>query len=113
MKTCKMLDIKVIRDRLVEDFDCKESQVDSVVEKIIKLAPDIYDAFESWFNTGVVKEIEVEGYTVDSLLRKKKSMNIVGAYLTLDWLRREPEKAKFALNRLEFANSVVTRKIIK
>ena len=108
-----MLENKVVRERLVNDFDCKESQVDGVALKISKLAPDIYAAFESWFNTGVVKEIEVEGYTVASLRQKKKNMNIVGAYLTLDWLRREPQQAKFALSQPEFANSVITKKIIK
>lgn len=108
-----MLDKKIIRDRLVEDFDCKESQVEGVVEKITKLAPDIYAAFESWFNTGVVKEIEVEGYTVASLHEKKKNMNIVGVYLTLDWLRREPVQAKAALSQPELGNSVITKRIIK
>lgn len=105
-----MLDTKNIRDRLVSDFDCKESQADGVVEKITKLAPDIYAAFEEWFNTGVVKEIEVEGYTVSSLRKLKKEMNIIGAYLTLDWLRREPHQAKSALSHQEFANSAVTRR---
>lgn len=108
-----MLDNKILRDRLVDDFDCKESQVDGVVEKISKLAPDIYDAFESWFNTGVVKDIEVEGHTVASLRQKKKNMNIIGAYLTLDWLKREPQQAKFALNQPEIANSAASKKIIK
>lgn len=106
-----MLDNKIVRDRLINDFDCKESQVDSVVEKISKLSPDIYAAFESWFNTGVVKEIEVEGYTVASLRQKKKNMNIVGAYLTLDWIKREPEQAKFALREPEFTNSAITKRI--
>jgi hypothetical protein len=108
-----MLDTKAIRDRLINDFDCKESQADGVVDKIGKLSPDIYTAFESWFNTGVIKDIEVEGYTVASLRQKKKNMNIIGAYLTLDWLRREPQKAKLALNQQEFANSAVTRKPLK
>jgi hypothetical protein len=109
----KMLDTRILRDRLVDDFDCKVSQVDGVVDKITRMAPDIYEAFESWFNTGAVKEIEVEGYTVASLRQKKKNMNIIGAYLTLDWLRREPQKAKFALNQPEIVNSVVTKKTVK
>lgn len=108
-----MLDNKVVRDRLIDDLDCKESQVDGVVERISKLAPDIYSAFEEWFNTGIVREIEVEGYTVASLRQKKKNLNVVGAYLTLDWLRKEPEKAKYALNQPEVINSIITRKIIK
>lgn len=105
-----MLDNKIVRKRLIDDFDCKESQVDGVVEKISKLSPEIYAAFEAWFNTGVIKEIEVDGYTVASLRALKKQMNIVGAYLTLDWLKREPEKAKFALKQNEFVNSAVTRR---
>lgn len=28
-----MLDNKVVRERLIDDFDCKESQADGVVEK--------------------------------------------------------------------------------
>ncbi|MCX7773552.1 MAG: hypothetical protein N2376_10630 [Clostridia bacterium] len=108
-----MLNNTVIRERLIDDFDCKESQVDGVVAKISRMAPDIYAAFESWFNTGVVKEIEVEGYTVASLRAKKRNMNIVGAYLTLDWLRREPDKAKFALSQPEILNSVITKKVVK
>ncbi len=105
-----MLDAKVIRARLVNEMDCKESQADGIVQKITKLAPDIYEAFEAWFQTGIVKEIEVEGYTVASLRRMKKEMNIVGAYLTLDWLSRDPEHAKAALNQKEFVNSVAARK---
>ncbi len=108
-----MLDNKIVRERLLNDFDCKASQVDGVVDKISKMAPDIYAAFESWFNTGVIQEIEVEGYTVASLLATKKNLNIVGAYLTLDWLRREPQRAKLALSQPEIANSVITKKIVK
>jgi hypothetical protein len=108
-----MLDNNIVRDRLINDFDCKAAQVDGVVDKINRMAPDIYAAFESWFNTGTVKEIKVEGYTVASLIAHKKNLNIVGAYLTLDWLRREPQRAKLALSQPEIANSVVTKKIVK
>lgn len=106
-----MLEPKIVRERLINDFDCKESQVDGVVEKISKLAPEIYTAFEEWFNTGVVKEIEVEGYTVASLRKQKKQMNTIGAYLTLDWLKREPKLAKAALSQPEIINSVITKKL--
>jgi hypothetical protein len=105
-----MIDIKELRDRLVNDLDCRDSQADDIVKKINSLAPDIYSAFETWFRTGTVSEIEVEGYTVSSLRRLKKNLNIVGAYLTLDWLRRDPVHAKAALSQKEFVNSAVTRK---
>jgi len=108
-----MLESKIIKDRLINELDCKASQADGVAEKIQKLSPEIYSAFEEWFNTGKISEIEVEGYTVASLRAKKKQMNAVGAFLTLDWLKREPEKAKFALEQQELGNSAVTRKFVK
>ena len=106
-----MLDKIELRKRIIDDFDCKENQADGVVEKIIALAPHIAAAFEEWYNTGIVKEIDIEGYNVASLRSKKKNMNIIGAYLTLDWLYREPEVAKRALEKVELVNSAVHRKV--
>ena len=104
-----MLERMTLRKRLVEDLDCRESQVDGVVTRVEALAPDIAAAFEEWFRTGAIKEVEVEGYTVAALRAKKKNLNVVGAYLTLDWLRREPEKAKRALERMEMEGSAVRK----
>ena len=94
-----------LRELLVEKYDYKNSQVDSVVEKIGKFSPKVAVAFEQWLNTGKTDDTEVEGYTVDSIIAKKP-MKVVGAYLTLDWLAREPEMAKMALDEPEFLNSV-------
>jgi len=99
----------LLRKRLIEDFDCRESQVDGIIMKIEALKPNVASAFEEWFNTGIVKEIDVEGYTVASLRAIKKNMNVIGAYLTLDWLIREPEQAKLALQQTEFMNSAVRK----
>lgn len=104
-----MIEKALLRKRLIDDFDCRESQADGIVEQIGNLAPHIAAAFEEWFHTGVVKEIEVEGYTVASLREIRKNMNVIGAYLTLDWLSREPEKAKQGLAQKEFENSAVLR----
>jgi len=111
LKEIKMLDKIELRKRLIDDFDCKEKQVDGVVEKISALAPHITSAFEEWYNTGIVKEIDIEGYNVASLRAKKKNMNIIGAYLTLDWLYREPAIAKRALEKVELVNSAVQRRV--
>ena len=94
-----MIDEKVLRDRLVNDFDYKENGVQFAIEKIKAMNPEVYAAFEAWFNTGAIQEIEVEGYTVASLRQKDKKMNVIAAYLTLDWLKREPAKAKIAINQ--------------
>jgi len=103
-----VLEKAALRKRLVDDFDCDEGQVDGVVEEVMALAPHIATAFEEWFNTDVVNELEVEGYNVSSVCNKQQ-MNIVGAYLTLDWLHREPKEAKRALEAVEIKNSAILR----
>jgi len=73
--------------------------VDSVVEKLNVMLPNIYVAFETWFNTGKEADVEVEGYNYASLKAKDANMNPIAIYLTLDWLAREPIRAKAALER--------------
>ena len=94
-----MIDAKVLRDRLVNDFDYPEANVDDVVGKIGVMSPDIYAAFEKWFDTGVIIDVEVEGYNFAAIKAKSTKINPIAVYLTLDWLKREPVKAKAALNR--------------
>lgn len=103
-----MFDIEKLREKLIDDLDVPKSAVEGIIEKVKKLQPDIAASFEKWFESGAIDTIEIEGYTLEKLMSERK-MNIVSAYLMLDWLRRDPAVAKNALNTREFANSAVTR----
>jgi len=94
-----MIDIDILRKRLINDFNYPEENVDSVVSKLNVMSPNIYAAFETWFNTGNETNVEVEGYNYASIKLKDSNMNPIAVYLTLDWLAREPIKAKAALER--------------
>ena len=94
-----------LRELLVEKYDYRNSQVDGVVEKIGRFSPAVAAAFEKWLETGVTDDTEVEGYTVESIIAKRPT-GVVGAYLTLDWLSREPAEAKKALNERVFKNAL-------
>ena len=94
-----MIDAKKLRERLIDDFDYPEVNVDMVVGKIEAMSPDVYAAFEMWYNTGNVVDIEIEGYNFAAVKEKSEKMNPIAVYLTLDWLAREPVKAKAALMR--------------
>ena len=100
-----MMNNEKLRELLVEKYDYKNSQVDGIVEKIGRFSPKVAAAFENWLDTGKTDDTEVEGYTADAIL-KKKPMKIVAAYLTLDWLEREPEMAKETLDEPVFKGSV-------
>ena len=99
-----MLGKEKLRELLVEKYDYKNSQVDAIVEKIGRFSPKVAAAFENWLNTGKTDDTAIEGYTVDAIIAKKP-MKIVGAYLTLDWLEREPDMAKAALDEPVFLDS--------
>jgi hypothetical protein len=87
-----------LREILVEKHDYKNSQVDDVITKINNFAPDISAAFYKWIETGVVDDTEVDGYTVESIM-KLKPMKVVSAYITLNHLKIEPEMVKKELHR--------------
>ena len=53
---------------------------------------------EGYLTTGVEPELEVEGYSYADL-RKNHGMTPLAALLTLNYLMKNPEKAKEALNK--------------
>lgn len=95
-----MIDAKTLRDRLVNEFDYPVAAVDEVVSKLNAMSPNVYAAFEKWYNTGIIADVEVEGFNYAAVKAKSAKMKPIAVYLTLDWLAREPVKAKAALNRL-------------
>ena len=100
-----MMDRDKLMEVLVDKYDYKNSQVGAVADKILAFDPRVAAAFGKWMETGVIDETEVAGYTVAGIIAKKK-MKVVGAYLTLDWLAREPEQARQALAEPEFQGSL-------
>lgn len=91
-----MIDEKKLSNYLVEIYDYPAFMIEGTIEKVKKLDSEIYNELEIWLNNGELSDIEVCGYTVKELINKYK-MTEVGAFLTLDWLKREPEEAKKAL----------------
>ncbi len=86
-----------LRELLVEKYDYRNTQVDGFIKQINAFTPPVAAAFQNWLETGEIDDTSVEGYTVKSIMAKRP-MKVVGAYLTLDWLSREPELAKREIN---------------
>ncbi len=59
-----------------------------------KMAPELKEALDIWLTKFTMPIIEVEGYSTDGLMSRFKGMTYPAALLTLDWLIREPIKAK-------------------
>lgn len=85
---------------LIEEKNYDRVQTERLEAKIDALPEDIRAALENWILTGSTASPEYSGYTVDKILEKQPQTKIAGAYLTLDWIRRDPKNALRAMNMM-------------
>lgn len=83
---------------LLREQGYPEFMFERTADKVENLSPVLKDAFEQWVEYGIEPSFSVEGYSYQMLIEKYK-MKPVGAFITLDWIIREPEKAIENLNR--------------
>ncbi|MCD8107340.1 MAG: hypothetical protein LUE20_05190 [Oscillospiraceae bacterium] len=88
-----------IINTLAEDKKLDRVQLEKAAPKIDALSPDIKEALENWISTDVIESPTYSGYDVNAILKAQPFMTVFGAYLSLDWLRRDPKTAQKALSR--------------
>ncbi|MFA6184379.1 MAG: hypothetical protein WC682_04755 [Parcubacteria group bacterium] len=102
IKIINMIEINKVEDivfRLISEFSYSEKEARQAAQDLLKSDPKVKGAFDVWWDTGVFDDaLECEGYTLDKLI-KEHSLMPVAAFLTLDWLIKEPEKAKRFLEK--------------
>ena len=69
-----------------------------IIPKIEDMNPLLKNSLEKYLREEALDEINLLGYTVENL-KDNYSMNEVAAFLTLDWILREPEKAIASLKK--------------
>lgn len=87
---------KILLDRLKNEFGYPDYMLTNTVAKIMAMNPELKKDFDTWFEKGILSDRIIEGYTLAKLV-SDYGMNTVGAFLTMDWLVREPDFAKKAL----------------
>jgi len=93
------IEAETIVMRLVSEFDYPQKRAEEAVQKLQRSAPVIQEAFEKWWmGDGLDEQLLVEGYTLQQLV-EEYDFNPMNAFLTLDWLLREPARAREALSR--------------
>ncbi|MCL2310900.1 MAG: hypothetical protein FWC41_00215 [Firmicutes bacterium] len=100
-----------LHEKLSSEIKGYKKRGERILDKIYAMDEEILDSFRHWFYTNEIEDIEVEGYTVHSLMDNNPSLNVVGAFLTLDWLLREPCKAKEMIHENRIRDSVVRRRM--
>lgn len=82
--------------RLTAEYGYSPGHAAQVAIKLERLQPAVREAFLTWWRTGDIPPLTVEGYTVQRLVEEYKFV-LPGAFLALDWLVREPVRALRAL----------------
>lgn len=85
-----------MKDILRKKLKCSEEEAEEIVRDLGSVEPQFKDIFICWCNDRPYTDIEVMGYTVQSLMNSY-DLGFVGALLTLDWIYKEPEAAVNAL----------------
>ncbi len=99
--------IQEIKKALVENKNLDEVQVERVSEKIEALSPDIREAFEKWIETNDIASPEYSGYDVNAVLKAQPHMTVLAGYLTLDWIRRDPDAAIKAVKQTRYVKRII------
>jgi hypothetical protein len=85
--------------RIVSEFSYTEKEAKVVVPDLETSDPIVQEAFEKWWSGGGLdEELVVQGYTLQKLI-DKHGFNPINAFLTMNWLIREPEKALRGLSK--------------
>lgn len=89
---------KQMLHQLLIDNGYPSHMIEKTVEKIEHFQPKIRESFNNWVADGIEPNIEIQGYSF-SQLRRDYGMKAIGAFITLDWLIRDPENATRSLKR--------------
>ncbi|MBN2004294.1 MAG: hypothetical protein JXA21_13145 [Anaerolineae bacterium] len=92
------IDRQILISKLTQEFGYPPKNAPLVAQKLAQFSPQIASAFEQWWKSGVLPELSVEGYSLAHLVNER-SYNPIAAFLTLDWLVKEPDKAKVVLQK--------------
>ncbi len=78
---------------LVDEKNYDKVQTERLAPKIDALPTDIKEALVKWVESGSTSSPEYNGYTVEKIMQAKPGMTVLGAYLALDWIRKDPKTA--------------------
>lgn len=75
-----------------------EKSANLVLNELAQLSAPLNDYLVEWIETGTCKDYAVDGFSIFDF-QKNRKMKYPAALLTMDWLIKEPEKAKESLKR--------------
>lgn len=86
-----------MKNMVMKYLGCPEERAIVIEKRLNEIQEELKPMLTQWLENGTIDEtIIIEGYSVADFM-KDYEMEFTGAILTLDWLIREPQKAKAAI----------------
>lgn len=98
MKKIRILFYSSLKKDLIENYSYSEHEAREAIRGIRKMDRDLKGVFIDWYNHGVSPTVVVEGLSYEEV-QKHITPNPIGAFLYLDFLKKNPAEAKKALVR--------------
>lgn len=93
-----MIDRIKIKELIQQRFPGQyKAGLEETINDIIAMNTDVQRRTMKFLETGEVKDMKIEDYTINQL--SKLGMNTLAAFLMQDWLLRNPDEAKKAIKR--------------
>lgn len=94
------MEIKKIKELILEKYSeiyqDGTAGINSVIEDIEKMDSDIRTRLENYLTTGEISDIQINNYSIKRLV--DEGFNEISAFLTLSWIKEEPEVAIKAIS---------------
>lgn len=84
----------------IKEYGFTDKQAQYAITRLRKLDKQIKKSFGIWFTKGNLPEYGIENFTVSELINEVK-INPINAFLTFDWLKKDPDAAKKSLLQLK------------
>ena len=81
---------------LLRQYKYPDFAIDGVISKLKNMEPEMLVLFEKWMQTQEIPNDEINGFTFVELINKY-GFTPINAFLTLNWLIVDLEKASAAL----------------
>ena len=89
---------KQLIENILKEEKYPDYMLEKTIEKVERFAPTVMEVFEEWSKSKKEPAISIEGFSYRQLV-SEYGMKPVGAFITLDWILRDPQKAVAALKR--------------
>ena len=88
-----------MKDIIIARTNCDEKTAERLETKLRNISQELTPILDAWLKEGIESsDVQYHGYSINSLM-KKDGVKFTGALLTLDWVIRDPEKAKSVIEK--------------